>query len=395
MISPGRENLATAENKIPDRELWLKILYKLADPVLINLSKERLTASMTVEAQGGKEADRRQVTHLEAFGRLLCGIAPWLELRGLQGEEERQRSHYAALARQCLDIATRPESPDHLNFKEGGQPLVDAAFLAQALIRAPHELWEVLDPAAQKRLIAALRTTRRIKPPFNNWLLFSAMIECAFCHLGEEWDRMRVDYALRQHEQWYKGDGVYGDGPSFHWDYYNSFVIQPMLMDIHRTLSKHTDEWKKLAESCRSRARRYAAIQERMISPEGTFPVLGRSITYRMGVFQLLGQMALLHELPAELPPQQIRCALSAVLRRTMDAAETFDANGWLTIGLSGHQPSLGESYISTGSLYLSAVGLLPLGLPPLDPFWYNPPEQWTSCKAWGGEDLPADHALD
>ena len=43
---------------------------------------------------------------------------------------------------------------------------------------------------------------------------------------------MRVDYALRQHDQWYKGDGAYGDGPTFHWDYYNSFVIHPMLLDV-------------------------------------------------------------------------------------------------------------------------------------------------------------------
>jgi hypothetical protein len=30
---------------------------------------------------------------------------------------------------------------------------------------------------------------------------------------------------LRQHEQWYRGDGIYGDGPEFDWDYYNSFVM--------------------------------------------------------------------------------------------------------------------------------------------------------------------------
>ena len=71
-----------------------------------------------------------------------------------------------------------------------------------------------------------------IVPGFNNWLLFSATVEAGLHALGAHWDRMRVDYALRQHEQWYKGDGAYGDGPDFHWDYYNSFVIQPMLLDV-------------------------------------------------------------------------------------------------------------------------------------------------------------------
>ena len=79
---------------------------------------------------------------------------------------------------------------------------------------------------------AARASTRPIAPHFNNWLLFSAMVEAGLKALGANWDRARVDYALRQHEQWYKGDGAYGDGPELHWDYYNSFVIHPMLVDV-------------------------------------------------------------------------------------------------------------------------------------------------------------------
>ena len=104
---------------------------------------------------------------------------------------------------------------------------------------------------------------------------------------------MRVDYALRQHEQWYKGDGVYGDGPAFHWDYYNSFVIQPMLLDVLDVCRDEMPAWKELATRVEPRARRYAAILERLIAPDGTFPAIGRSIAYRFGAFQLLAQMAL------------------------------------------------------------------------------------------------------
>ena len=43
---------------------------------------------------------------------------------------------------------------------------------------------------------------------------------------------------------------------------------------------------------------------------------------------------------------------------------------GWLQLGAVGHQPLQAEGYISTGSLYLCAVGLLHLGLPADDPFW-------------------------
>ena len=104
--------------------------------------------------------------------------------------------------------------------------------------------------------------------------------------------------------------------------------------------------------------------------------------------------MALGRELPDPLTGPQVRCALTAVTRRLMEAPGTFDRDGWLRIGFCGHQPKLGESYISTGSLYLCSAVLLPLGLGPADPFWAGPAQNWTSRRIWSGEDRPADHAV-
>jgi hypothetical protein len=111
-------------------------------------------------------------------------------------------------------------------------------------------------------------------------------------------------------------------------------------------------------------------------------------------VFQVLSEMALMHRLPASFDPGAVRSALTAVVRKMIEAPGTFDAHGWLQIGAVGHQPSIGEGYISTGSLYLCAVGLLQLGLPPDDPFWTAPAGAWTQKRIWAGEDVPADHAI-
>jgi hypothetical protein len=378
-----------------DRGEWLRILGRIADPVLGALAAGRLRATMPVELSTTATIERREYAHLEAVGRLLAGIAPWLELGEERSAEGTQRARLATLARAGLRHAVDPASPDFLNFTKGRQPLVDAAFLAHAVVRAPAELWTRLEPKTRKQLADALRSTRPIQPAISNWLLFSAMIEAALCLMGEPWDRLRVDYAVRQHEQWYKGDGVYGDGPRLHVDYYNSFVIQPMLLDVLRVTSRATDEWKRIETEAVARAKRYAAIQERLVSPEGAFPPVGRSLAYRCGAFQLLGQMALRHELPERVHPAQVRGAMSAVIHRTMDAPGTFDGAGWLTVGFAGHQPSIGEGYICSGSAYLCAVGLLPLGLPAADPFWTAPPEPWTAKALWEGRDLPPDHALD
>ena len=375
-----------------DRDYWIDVLRRLADPVLTNLANGTLKARMPVEQAAG--SDRGAVTHLEALGRLTTGIAPWIELAADDNDEGRLRRRYASLARQAIARAVDPSSPDFLNFTRERQPLVDAAFLAQGVLRAPRALRDGLDPDAKRHLVAALESTRRITPGFNNWLLFSATVEACLNALGAWWDRTRVDYALRQHDQWYKGDGAYGDGPDFHWDYYNSFVIHPMLVDVLAVCKEESTAWKELANRVEGRAKRYAAVQERLIAPDGSFPPIGRSIAYRCGAFHLLAQSALRRALPDGVAPAQIRSALTAVIRRTLDAPGTFDEHGWLRIGLCGHQPEIGETYISTGSLYLCSVALLPLGLPASDEFWSAPAEPWTSAKAWSGQPFPIDHAL-
>ncbi len=369
-----------------DRQYWIATARKLAGPVLGQLAAGTLKRAMPVECVTGNPAERARYSHLEALGRLLCGLAPWLE----SGDAP----DLAGLARRAIRSATDPQSADFLNFHEGSQPLVDCGFLAQAILRAPRELWESLDAATRRNLAAALASSRAITPGFNNWLLFSASVEAALARMGERWDAMRIDYALRQHQEWYKGDGVYGDGPAFHWDYYNSFVIQPMLIDVLRAMRTHNRAWDGMVADITARARRYAAIEERLIAPDGSYPAVGRSITYRCGAFQVLAQMALLGELPAPLSPGGVRSALTATMRRTLDAPGTFDGDGWLRVGLCGHQPHLGESYISTGSLYLCAAVLLPLGLGASDAFWTAPAEPWTARRLWEGEDAGADHAL-
>lgn len=370
-----------------DRDYWIQTLTRIADPVLHALSRRQLTALMPVEAPHGNAADRRQYTYLEALGRLLSGMAPWIETGG-------GADRYGDLARRSIAAAVEPASPDAMNFTYGSQPVVDAAFLALALLRAPGELYEKLDPGTKRSLIEALRSTRVIRPGFNNWLLFSATVEAFLARAGERWDPMRVDYAVRQHEEWYKGDGLYGDGPQFHWDYYNSFVIHPMLLAVVESVSKVSHSWDSFHAPIVARARRYAAIQERLIAPDGSFPAIGRSLAYRCGAFHLLADMVLRHELPDGVLPEQVRAALTSVIRRMIEAPGTFDTQGWLQIGFCGHQPAIAEPYISTGSLYLCSAVFLPLGLAADDPFWHNPAQPWTAKKVWSGQDVAADHAI-
>lgn len=387
-----------AQQKLPpsdeERQYYIRSLSRIADPVLIALSKNELKLTMPVESKDPKE--RIYSTHLEAFGRLIAGMAPWLELGPDQTQEGKLREKYILLVLAGIRNATDPQAADFMNFNQGRQPLVDAAFFAQALLRAPKQLWARLDLKTKANVLAALKSSRSITPSFSNWLLFSAIVEAALLEFDHSGDQMRMEYAINEHLlSWYKGDGTYGDGPNFHWDYYNSFVIQPMLVEVLKTLSSKDPKQQKNYETALAHAVRYATVQERLISPEGTYPPIGRSLGYRFGAFQALSLISLMHKMPEQVKPQQIRAALYAMIKRQIEAPGTFDKNGWLQIGIYGHQPGIGETYISTGSLYLCSEVFLVLGLPPADPFWQGEDEDWTAKKVWKGEQVDIDHAID
>jgi hypothetical protein len=387
------QTLAVVGDRTDDRGYWLGVLERIATPVLGNLSRRELKKAMPVEA--ANPADRARFTHLEAFGRLLTGIAPWLAAQGLDESETRRRQKFIKWSQVSLDAATDPDSPDFLNFNRGGQPLVDTAFMAEGILRAPTVLWQPLEPRVRRQVIAALESSRTIGTPTDsNWVMFAAMIEAALHTMGEQTIAGRLEGCVNRMLGWFEGDGVYGDGEFFHFDYYNSFVIHPMLVDVLAVLQQKDPRFEPVYGKELNRARRYAEIQERLIAPDGTFPSIGRSTTYRFGALQALAQIALMRELPERVKPAQVRSAMTAVIRRMIEAPGTFDDQGWLRIGFCGRQPSLAEGYISTGSLYLCSAALLPLGLPPADTFWSAPTTRWTSQLIWSGESIPPDHAM-
>ena len=378
------------------RQEWIEQLGRIVRPVLSAAAEGRLREAMRLD---GSHPERARWGQLEALGRSLYGLAPWLDCEGSDDASERAaRDELAELARRALRLATAP-GPARLNFSDGAQPLVDAAFLAAAVLRAPRSLWAPLDDASRAGLLDALRETRAIAAYENNWLLFSALVEALIGYAGAaDWRPDTIRYALQRHEDFYVGDGIYGDGPFYHQDYYNSFVIQPSLLDLVQVQAQWPEPLIDEAQAGRilTRARRYAAIQERMIMADGSYPLTGRSICYRAGAFQTLAWLAWREALPAELAPGRVRAALAAVIARSLGDAPNYRDDGFLEIGVAGAQPGLAESYINTGSLYLCTAAFLPLGLAPTAPFWADEAEAWTARRVWAeGRDQQADRAYD
>nr|MCR4922418.1 DUF2264 domain-containing protein [Lachnospiraceae bacterium] len=169
----------------------------------------------------------------------------------------------------------------------------------------------------------------------------------------------------------------------------------PMYVDLVNLFEKEHPEIEEMKPEVEKHAMRYSAILERLIAPDGSYPVVGRSITYRFGVFHMLSQAALMKKLPKELEETAVRCGLSAVIKRVMASSGLFDQKGFLRPGVCGYQPELAEEYINTGSLYLCSTVFLPLGLKEEDNFWSGEDKEWTGLAVWSEHEVSIDHAVD
>lgn len=382
--------------KNQDRAYWCNLAYKMAAPVLSNMAKGELQKNMIVEVSPTWDGRDKRVTYMEAFGRLMAGIAPWLTLPDDNTEEGQMRKQLREWALKSYANAVDPQSPDYLLWRNEGQPLVDAAYIAESFLRAYDQLWMPLDETTKKRYIEEFTLIRRVDPPYTNWLLFSSTIESFLAKAGAKYDAYRVNSAIRKVEEWYTGDGWYADGPSFAFDYYSSYVFHPMYLETLQAMKDAKAytriHYSKYYDRALKRAQKYSLILERLISPEGTFPVFGRSIPYRMAAMQPLALMAWYQELPSGVSNAQVRCALTATMKRMFESGNNFNEGGYLTIGFSGRQPNIADWYTNNGSLYMTSLAFLPLGLPATHPFWTDAPQDWTSKRAWSEQAFPKDH---
>ena len=378
-----------------DREYVTKLLYRIAYPIVHNMAEGTLRKNLPLEKGPGYYLNVLKVTHMEAVGRTMAGIAPWLALTDDDTKEGVMRKQLREELLKGLPNIVNPDHPDYLNFRTEQQPIVDAAYIAQAFLRATKQIWDPLDSITKQRFISEFKALRTRKAAYNNWLLFSGITEAFLLKIGEQADPVRMDIAFRKMKEWYVGDGYYKDGEKFAMDYYNSYVIHSMLADMLTVMVEKKQASVKEYDEALKRMIRFAELQERMISPEGTYPPIGRSITYRTAAFQALAQVSLMEKLPEYIKPAQVRCALTKVMHNIFDTKGTFSDDGWLQLGLAGHQPEVADQYTSTGSLYICTIGFLALGLPASNPYWTNPYADWTSKKAWSGQSVKKDYKVE
>lgn len=379
-----------------EREYWSAQAFRMAQPVLEKMANGELQKTMQTEYSPSFDNRNRKVVFMETFGRLMAGIAPWIALPDDGTPEGMQRKQLREWALASYRNAVDPNSPDYLLWSGAGQALVDAAYIAESFLRAYDQLWKPLDDVTKQRYIKEFTGLRKVDPPYTNWFLFSSVIESFLAKAGAPYDEFRVNTACRKVEEWYVGDGWYADGPVFAFDYYTSYVFHAMYLETLQAMidakANTRIDYKKYYDRALKRAQKFSVVLERFISPEGTFPVIGRSTPYRLAAMQPLALMSWYQTLPQELSNGQVRAALTKVLHRMFDVCNNYNDGGYLTIGFCGSQPETADWYTNNGSLYITSVVFLPLGLPATHDFWTTEAQPWTQVKAWNGQPFPKDH---
>ena len=399
-------SMTTFENGQAARNFTLSLLLHIVTPVFNKFSCD----SFSEHFPKSYRSDRDTFAVMEAFARSFLGISGWLELdENLLPVKERElQSHYRTLVLKAIRVILNTNSKDYIPFQGGSQIAVELAFFAQSLFRTQKSIWLQLNKEEQDLIIQKMLLYKQYANiNKNNKILFDAMIELFIYQSNPQLGKLAVvDRAITTFmDDWYAGDGIYKDGAILHLDYYNSFVIHPFLLFLLSTLPKFVPEKKAIYEELYSkeliRAQRWVDIQEQLISPEGTYPMIGRSVGYRFGVFHAVSYLIATKSLSDKLSKQQgsLRHGLTTVISRMVNTPGQSlfisDDSRWLVEGIVGEQLEMLDFYLNRGSLYFCTVGLGQVALPPQDEFWEAENGKWSQLKIWtGGKDIHVDHAI-
>jgi len=294
------------------------------------------------------------IADLECFARIFAGISPWLATR-LEGD----------YVTKILKMFDKLFAQEDIFTKE--QSIVECAYICYGFLITKNVLWKQLPENTKLQFINIIRNVRKLIADYHtrcNWYLFHGMIETFLKSIDESYDDVFISSMLETIELWYCGDGFYKDGErGFSMDYYNSYVIHPFYIEILKVCNP------SIVDKAFERCIKYTEFLERIVNPDGSYPPLGRSITYRFGAFHALAYSIYNERISSQHTYPQLKRLLTKVLKRIITHS-IFNTYGFLELGFTGSHPEITDWYSNWGSCYLTTLGFLPLGLGKSHHFW-------------------------
>lgn len=269
-----------------------------------------------------------------------------------------------AIARAIVVNGTDPTSPDYWKPIRLGwdQRVVEAAMVAEFLVRSRERVWDRLSPREQQRIMAWLAPAEQ--PLAANWLAFQIARNAARGALGHSVPERALAEQLDRLERDYAGDGFYRDGHQHRFDWYNALVVHAQL-SFWRSLAGA--DQRERVDRVAARTREFFSHLPYLFDAEGRAAPIGRSLAYRSGVLASLHASMLAGD---EFLAAGLARRISAGNLRFHVEAGMFDEAEVLTRGYHGEQPGVIDNYLRPGSQYFVSHALSVLALPPEHPFW-------------------------
>jgi hypothetical protein len=246
------------------------------------------------------------------------------------------------------------------------QKIVEAADVALALWLFRDTVWQTLTGAQQAAVAEWLGQVNDQQVLDNNWHLFVVVVDRVLDALGHPVARSTARAHFERIKDFQVGSGWFKDGPAGHVDFYNAWGFHYLLYWIDRI----DPSWDPAY--IRQTQRDFLAGYKHVIGPRG-FPILGRSVCYRMAVAApfVFGQRS--H--PDVVTAGEARRALDCVWQYFIQRGAV--RRGTVTQGYCGKpDPRLLDPYSGPSSCLWSLRSLVAaLELPGSSDFWSAAPE--------------------
>lgn len=347
-----------------DGELGIDAYRRLFVYFVEGWERHRSPLGSLVEYPGWPSWSGESVDQFEGFSRVMPlfgawvagGRSPIVKLR------DGRAIDLASAFRTGLLAGTDPASPEYWgDMGDGDQRIVEAADIALALWFFRSSAWSSLGVGQKERVVQWLSQANARTVPDNNWHLFVITVNAVLRALGKPLDSDSTDQRYRRlKDEFYRGAGWFSDGREGSVDYYNAWAFHYSLYWLEQIRPTWDPDFIREARC------RFLETYPYLIGPQG-FPVLGRSVCYRLAVAAPLvfGHSSC----PTQVSAGQAKRALDETWRYFIRRGAVTGGN--VTQGYFGPDRRILENYSGPGSCLWSLRSLIPAyWLPWQAPFW-------------------------
>ncbi|MER0239535.1 DUF2264 domain-containing protein [Fulvimarina sp. MAC8] len=308
--------------------------------------------------EGGAAFDMES-SALEGVARPLWGLVP-LSMGGGAFD------HWP-LMRKTIAAGCDPAHPGYWGrAQDRSQRCVEMAAIGMLLMMLPEEGWYPLTESEKQNLLTWLADIQTVQLVDNNWLFFAILVQEGLRKIGHA-DLIDEDLQARyldRIDQWYLGDGWYGDGPELPIDHYNGFAMHFYAL-LYAQYAVNPDP---------ERARRYKAraghfVQEfiHWFARTGETVMVGRSLIYRFATAAFWGVAPFADQDSLSVGAMK---GIWARQIRSWRSKPIFTSDGLLTRGYAYPNLTVCEEYNSPTSPYWAMKAFLPLAYGKDGAFW-------------------------